>query len=105
MGPPCLDGRCVSTTADDGPVTPPFQFATCDAGWGSLQPPRSARCEHHHRAEDFAVHDLSKCVLNIVDGDDLRNEAVEVEPSLQIQVDEHREIACWKAVAVPRRSQ
>ena len=36
-------------------------------------------------------------------GDRLAHEAVEVEPALQVEVDEHREVARRKAVAVPAR--
>ena len=38
-----------------------------------------------------------------VEGDRLGHEAVEVEATLQVEVDQHREVAARQAVAVPRR--
>ena len=43
--------------------------------------------------------------LDPVDADGLADEAVEVEPPVQVEVDEHREVAGGEAVAVPARLQ
>ena len=57
--------------------------------------------EYHHGAEDLAALHLVEGVLYVADGDGLGHETVEVEAALQVQFDEHREVAGGQAVAVP----
>src|SRR5687767_11488269 len=61
--------------------------------------------EHHHAAEDLALVHLLERRLDVVQADRLGDEGIEVEPALQVQVDEHREVAGGQAVAVPGRLQ
>src|SRR5215210_8178588 len=61
--------------------------------------------EHHDRAQDLAAMHLEEGLLDVLEPDRLGDEAVERQPALQVQVDEHREVAAGQAVAVPRRLQ
>ena len=56
---------------------------------------------HHDRAQHLAALHLVEGLLDAVERDRLGHEAVEVEPALQVQVDQHREVAAGQAVAVP----
>src|SRR3954470_16969034 len=48
---------------------------------------------------------LREGVLDAVQRDRLADETVQVKPTLQVHVDEHREVAGGQAVAVPARLQ
>src|SRR4051812_47243334 len=48
---------------------------------------------------------LVECGLDVVQRDGLADEAVQVETSLLVHVDEHRKVARRQAVAVPTRLQ
>src|SRR4051794_4988695 len=48
---------------------------------------------------------LGERILDVVERDGLADEAVEIEATLQVHVDEHREITCRQTVAVPTRLQ
>src|SRR3954454_18297666 len=59
--------------------------------------------EEHDGAQHLAaVHPLERG-LDVVEADPLRHELVEWQPSLQVQVDQHREVTRGQAVAVPAR--
>ena len=57
------------------------------------------------RAQHLAALHAGEGVLDLVDADGLADEAVEVEPSGQVEVDEHGEVPRGEAVAVPARLQ
>src|SRR5262249_20611658 len=59
--------------------------------------------KHHHGPEHFTPLHLVERLFNFIQSNGLRHEPFEVEPTLQIQVDKHREIACGETVAIPRR--
>src|SRR4051812_40813540 len=54
-------------------------------------------------AEDLAPFHPVEGLLDLVEGDGLADEAVQVEPALQIEVDQQREVPARQAVAVPGR--
>ncbi len=49
--------------------------------------------EHHDAAEHLAALHLVERLLDAVEPDRLRHEAVEVEAALEVEVDQHREVA------------
>ena len=51
------------------------------------------RSEHHDAAEHLASLHLVERLLDRIEFDGLRHEAVEVEPPLEVEVDQHREVA------------
>jgi hypothetical protein len=58
-------------------------------------------CEQHHRTEYVARVHLVERRLDAAERDLLGHERVEVEPALQVEVDQHREVPRRQAVAVP----
>ena len=65
--------------------------------WGSVQ--------DDDGAEHISVVHLGEGGLDVTDADLLGDEGTEVEAALLVEVDEHREVARGKAVAVPARLQ
>src|SRR5918998_563031 len=61
--------------------------------------------EQDDAAEHLAVLHLLERLLDVVQPDGLGDELLERQPSLQVQVDQHREVALGQAVAVPRGLQ
>src|SRR4051812_11767885 len=59
--------------------------------------------DDNDRAEYFAPLHLVEGVLDCVEGDGLAHEPVEREPTLEMEIDEHREVTAGQAVAVPTR--
>src|SRR3954449_7023496 len=59
--------------------------------------------EQDDRAQDLTAVHLVERRLDIVEPDGLRDELLQRQPTLQVQVDEQREVATRQAVAVPRR--
>src|SRR5688500_11036280 len=56
---------------------------------------------HHDRAQHLALAEVVEGLLDVVQADGLGDELVEREAALQVEVDEHREVAAGQAVAVP----
>src|SRR6188768_365873 len=56
---------------------------------------------HHHGAQHLTALHLVERVLDAVERNRLRDEAVEVEATLEVEVDERGEVALGQAVAVP----
>src|SRR3712207_6002154 len=77
-----------STTASSTPIS-----ASCIRGTSELD----------DAAEDLTTLHLVERLLHLVQRDRLRDEPVERQPALQVQVDEHREVPARQAVAVPAR--
>ncbi len=61
----------------------------------------AAKSERDHRTQNLAPFHLVEGGFDAVDADSLAHEPVQVEAALQIEVDEHREVAARQAVAVP----
>jgi len=58
--------------------------------------------ENYHRSEDFASLHFVEGLFDVVEADGFGHESVEVETTLEIEVDQHREVARGETVAVPR---
>ena len=54
-----------------------------------------------HGPQHLAAFHLLKGLLHLVQVDGLRDEAVKVQTSLQVEVYEHREVTARQAIAVP----
>src|SRR5215212_6251306 len=67
------------------------------------RPSSSRPSEDHHRPQHLAAVHLVEGLLDAVDADGLGHEVVEREAALQVEVDQHREVAAGQAVAVPGR--
>src|SRR4249920_2539840 len=86
-------------------------FSTSKSSPSSEKMPAVVTCsiigslDRDHRAQHFATLHLVEGVLDLVEADRLRHEPVEVEPALEVQVDEEWEVTARQAVAVPRRLQ
>src|SRR4051795_243709 len=65
------------------------------------RPSSSPPSEDDHRPQHLAAVHLLEGLLDVLEGDGLGDELVEREAALQVQVDEHREVAGGQAVAVP----
>src|SRR6185437_578583 len=80
----------------------PHRVATSEPGQSmrSAYPP-----ERDDRPQHLAAMHLSERRLPGVERDRLRHEGVEIEPALQVAIDEHREIPRGQAIAIPRRLQ
>src|SRR4051812_37760833 len=63
----------------------------------------AAGLQDHDGAEHLAALHLVERGLDVLERDRLGHEAVQVESTLQVQVDQHREVARRQAVAVPAR--
>src|SRR5215211_4253816 len=61
--------------------------------------------EHHHRAQHLVALHLGERLLDLVEGDGLGDEPVQIVAAAQVQVDQYREVAGGQAVAVPCRPQ
>src|SRR5512132_960025 len=61
--------------------------------------------EDHHRSQDLVALHLGERLLDLVEGDGLGDEPVEIVAAAQVQVDQYREVAGGQAVAVPGRPQ
>src|SRR6187401_3002727 len=83
---------------------PPTRVRRCSPVRASGSAP-GRRLQDDHRAKNLAALHLVERVLDVVEPDRLRHELVEREATLQVQVDERREVARRKTVAVPRRLQ
>src|SRR5689334_9278340 len=65
-------------------------------------PIRSPRpSEDDHRPQHVAAVHLLEGLLDVLERDGLADERVEREAALQVEVDQHREVAAGQAVAVP----
>src|SRR2546430_11049750 len=56
-----------------------------------------------HGTQYLAPFHLVEGLFHLVEGDRLRHEPIEVEPALEVEVDEQREVTARPAVAGPRR--
>src|SRR5215218_3965798 len=54
--------------------------------------------EHHDASQDVALVHLLEGLFDVVQADGLGDEGVEIEPALQVEVDQHREVAAGQAV-------
>ena len=61
----------------------------------------SGPSEDDDGTQDLAALHLVERLLDVLEGDGLADELVERQSTLQVQVDEHREVAARQAVAVP----
>src|SRR5215211_7080186 len=59
----------------------------------------------HHRAQHLVALHLGERLLDLVEGDGLGDEPVEIVAAAQVQVDQYWEVAAGQAVAVPGRPQ
>src|SRR5207244_6065466 len=59
--------------------------------------------QHDHATQHFASLHAVEGLFHPIERDRLRHEALEIEPALQVQVDQHREVAAREAIAVPTR--
>src|SRR5215469_13796175 len=81
-----------------GPWARPHSYTS------NVQNPRQIFClEDDYASEDFAAAHLGESLLDVGDADGLRDELLQRQPALQVQVGQHREVAVGQAVAVPRR--
>ena len=70
-------------------------------GLESRPPHEPTLLEHHHGAEDFTALHPRKGLFDAVEGDRLRDESIQVESALQVEVDEQGEVTRRKAIPVP----
>src|SRR3954453_7295138 len=82
-------------------MLPALGFAEPLGYWPAQRSP--ARSQHDDGAGHLAARHLLERVLDLVERDRLGDEHRQVDATLQVQVDEHREVARRQAVAVPRR--
>src|SRR5688500_11256049 len=57
--------------------------------------------QHHDRAQHLALAQVVEGLFDVVQADGLGDELVEREAALQVEVDQHGEVAAGQAVAVP----
>jgi hypothetical protein len=88
-----VEHEYLTVVADDPDVVRDLPLAAVEredpGGRDELDP----HLEHHHAAEDLATLHLVERFLHSVEADRLRHEPVEVETALQVEVDQHREVA------------
>src|SRR5205823_3886737 len=107
-GRPCAAGRCAALSSATGATAPRSCGARaalpCPRRWpGGAAGTRSAdSCLHHHHTPQYlAPLHTAEGLLDLIEPDRLTHEAVEVEPALQVQVDEEGEVPRRQAVPVP----
>src|SRR4029453_16813468 len=92
----------VTMYSTDGPgITSSVIAATVN----SARDDASGIGEDHHRTEHLVALHLGERLLDLVEGDGLGDEPVEIVAAPQVQVDQYREVAGGQAVAVPGRPQ
>jgi hypothetical protein len=98
-----IEDHHLAVVADQPDVVLNLPLATIESEYSFGSDEFNRHSDYHYRAKNFARFHLVERFLNRVEGDGFRHETFEVQTALQVQIDQHREIAARETVSVPGR--